>query len=144
MKTERVYKDRLRKLAKFLETKAKPSQFDITVIGYTDNESEPLVDVKEGFCGTAACAIGHCPVAFPKAFDYRHSGGSLDVISKETGAWNFEAAQEFFGLNNLESEYLFGGGAYNDEIDRERVKKVTPKRVAKRIRKFVRDGLTWA
>ncbi len=136
-------KERLLKLADFLETRAKPSRFDISVIAIANEDvsEAELIRPKEGFCGTAACAIGHCPVAFPHVFKYSRYAGSILVVNKNTIQEDFEAVEDYFGIDDYESDLLFGPYAYDEEIRKAGVRTVTPKRVAKRIRKFVAGEL---
>lgn len=141
-----IQKKRLLKLADFLENQADPRKFDLGVfIGDSDEDSErDIVDPrkelrpKEGFCGTVGCAIGHCPLVFPRHAEYKNDGYGWSVGAKDTDAsddeTNFHWAGTFFGLTRTEVAYLFDPGFYPG--DRQGVKSV-----ANRIRYFVRkDG----
>ena len=123
-------KQRLLKLADFLESLPR-GRFDLSIIAkYGDNGNTPA----EKGCGTAACAIGWTPVVFPRACTYTPAlcgyERELSVVSKETGSIDFNFAEEFFGLNAAESNYLFMPDSYPES-------RRGKKSVAGRIRKFV-------
>src|SRR3990167_2498011 len=148
---EKVYMDRLLKLAAFLD-KMKPSKFDYSTI-YDTN------------CKTTGCAMGWCPVVFPGSFQYgqapferntRYDDDGKKVVvlsygvclkSKPIKTPKFESsmrsARTFFGLTMDEAEALFA--SFNDEWDEEKLPglkvlglNATAKQVASHIRNFVK------
>lgn len=143
---------RLLKLADFLDTVPK-KLFDLETFANIDLDSdgcEVALDKMKKFepkCGATACAMGWCPTIFPKLIKwYRLDVNSWDgnieygVVLKEQEKGkefrNFKAAEKLFGLNTDEAEYLFQPSRYPSYG-----KNATPKSVAKRIRKFVKDGV---
>jgi hypothetical protein len=121
---------------------------------YAD-EGDKFFVVKEGFCKTTACALGHA--AFNEDFNaqglrvkfsaFEHCGkiepgdAWVEYQPKKNGKVyvDFEAGQRFFGLSQLHASVLFGpGGSIQrqlaDVVDSD---KITPKKYAKVIRKYV-------
>lgn len=110
-------KKRLLKLADFLDTVPRRS-FDIGL--YAKHTPR---------CGTMACAIGYAGLMTC----FRRAGLKTAVYLNETTYGqhkNLAAAEGFFGLNEYESMELFMGAFYDQ-------KNVTPKMVARKIRKLV-------
>lgn len=144
--------DRLNKLADFLDTIPR-NKFDLGVIVRNANcntrteegnecpfsDRQLINEVKEGSCGTAACAIGWCPTVFPGLFRWvvQRDYGDVDIVveHKASGETDFEAAEAAFELDEDESRYLFGT---EDYVNGERT---TAKTVAKRIREFIKIGM---
>lgn len=108
---------RLLVLAEFLE-RLKPEQLDMEVFVSQKAFHE---------CGTAACAIGWCTVAFPKQW---YLNGRLPLTTGATAYDPFTDAVAFFGIDYIESDKLFTPGY--DDTD-------TPAGVAARIRTFVAE-----
>lgn len=129
---KQIYKDRLLKLANFLET-LHPKKFDLSVfvIEPASKISKEYATNKVKPCGTAACAIGWCPVVFPRSCYYNTND---DIVLKKNPKFsNFGFAEIFFNLTENESRRLFSSCEYYN------FNNITPKRVAKRIRKLVKD-----
>jgi len=138
----RTQKNRLLRLADFLENQVKDERFDLEVIAETESCQLP----SQTACGTAACAIGHMPQVFPRACKYSDiDPNCLDEVSEDnpvslfvegkkefSNYEDFRLAEEFFGLNETEGLYLFMPDSYNIRKGR--------KTVARRIRKFVEEG----
>ncbi len=128
-----IHKKRLLKLADFL-SKLPESKFNLSVI--TDDLDKPTV---EKSCKIAACAMGWCPIVFPRLMRYFHRQTSdhLEVCLKDNKrrrTENYSAVKHIFGLNGDQSSYLFSPLEYH--YDKSGVKNVV-----KRIRKFVKkDG----
>lgn len=135
---KQVFKNRLLKLAEYLSAKVKEENFDMMHICNMDAENvkthfawNPSKDKFTPFdCGAQACAIGFCPMAFPRLklkynFDY-------GTVQKNGRDWDGE---KYFGLRTKQWNYLFG----TEDIDGDDRDTETPKEVAKRIRKFVRE-----
>lgn len=106
-----------------LRTKVDPKYFDMSVIAR--GEISP-----DHPCGTAACAIGYMPLAFPRlcrtARDLTNNvmavgGGFSDRFSGLT-------VSDFYGLGIYDYLHLFGGGH-----------KRTPKQQARIMEDFVRS-----
>lgn len=127
-------KERLLTLASFLETQVPEDKFRMDTW---------VVDVHT--CGSSACAFGWaCRIPEFKALGLKlvESGPSYN------GEVDFRAAQTFFDLSRMESMWLFGAeindDATDDDLDNYTQEEIerhseTPKDVAQRIRKFVRD-----
>ena len=140
-----VHKKRLLKLADFLD-KLPRKKFNFTeVVSGQETPNKTLT------CGSQACAIGWCPVVFPRLTEYHitsgwstahnflvvkmkgvdFDGGSLDSVT--------HIGEELFGLDYSESYALFvpnntqalglGLRSLGDDA--------TPKQVAKNMRKLV-------
>lgn len=137
---KQVYKDRLLKLATFLENVPR-RKFNLSWFIDTKYDVLPSQDyLKEGFCGTTACAVGYCPVVFPRLFSYKKDRNRVGtdnyeiVLSRNQDIKGFTAAQEVFGISLDDLLYMFDPDSYNH---RQR----GPKSVARRIRTFVKcDG----
>lgn len=124
---ERIYRDRLNKLANFLE-KLNPKKFNLSIIAKKDKKNPE--------CGTVCCAIGWMPQVFPRTFKWRLFPWSnqLSVVEiEDEEIEDFDAADKYFGLKGQESSYLFMPEYY-------RYGKRQPKDVAKRIRDFIKTG----
>lgn len=86
---------RLLKLAKHLRGKNRGhDRFDFGAISW------------ENHCGTAGCAIGELPFAFPKDFSLVHSLCNY-VTMRGTRLFNFDAARRFFAITERQSTHLF-------------------------------------
>lgn len=118
--------NRLLKLAHTLRTRVKSKYFDMKRLSVGEL-------TKEHPCGTAACAIGHMPLAFPRQFELalscRTGFGTAfyNVMDKRTRC--YANVMNFFGITFDESMYLFGAKHSGR----------TPKAEAKVIEDFVRD-----
>lgn len=125
-----MHEERLLKLAELLETKIEKRTFDIGV----------FYEEWEGYkCGYAACAVGHamCDPWFKRRgfTTYESSWRKIaGPLNKKTGSIGWDAVEEFFDINNEESDLLFTPLSYP-----EYTYNPTPKQVAKRIRKFVKE-----
>lgn len=126
---------RLLKLAAFLH-QLPPQKFDFSEVAFQDEKPmlEALKARKED-CGTVACAMGWCPAVFPKDITWKNKdqGGQLHVsLIKSPWTEDFEMAEKFFELSELEAGYLFK--PFASHLDDE----ATAKEVAKLIRDFVK------
>ena len=137
---KKLYKDRLLKLANFLDTlPTKKFDFSRVVNNYTEIKSHP--------CGTVCCAIGWTPNVFPKSWEWRRFEYSdydcdVSVSLKSRNPFNYESwassSKEFFGLEYQEVYHLFAPGeprpwAYRKSLSDN----AKPKTVANSIRKFI-------
>lgn len=104
-------------------------------------------------CGTVACAFGWCPILFKRsALKYvkeeNGKGWNADIsyTNKNGTHYDLDAAMEFFGLEHKEAFALFIGQSYPEYTEKDKDgytkghKGITPKRVARRIRHFVKTG----
>lgn len=82
---------------------------------------EIVTDVKEGACGTAACACGHATMipAFRKAglklsWETGDEKIAADLVftTKDSVYWGLDAAQMFFKLSFRDAEQLFMSYSY--------------------------------
>lgn len=87
-------------------------------------------------CGTAGCAIGECPILFPKDWNWGKRGEPLLIDGRRYDA--SEDGERFFGLDEREFDHLFiplcqvhlyGGEILDDDA--------TAAEVAANIRAFV-------
>jgi hypothetical protein len=132
----KTHAGRLLTLAYFLKTEMKPRNFDMG--NYT--------------CGTTACALGCCPIVFPRQWTWhdnetpilRLSQAGFEGLKQDTmlrnRSYTAASASWFFGLNEAAIRKLFYP---RDEFDCfvER----TPKQEARIIEKLVEQhGYTYA
>ena len=120
-----IYKNRLLKLAKWLMN-FKP----------TEKRAWDFSTVVQFNCKTTACALGWCPVVFPKDFEYTPCRDRVTLIGKRMRS--FVAAQKFFDINQDESRHLFMPFCQNTKIGVKLGTDAKPKQVAKNIIKFVK------
>lgn len=128
---------RLLTLAKFLEEKVPRKAFDYAVwFGAKVLDSKGRLR-SPAECGTTACAMGWaCMIpAFKRAgLTVRLAlAYGIERITFKGQAGAFDAAEALFDLTEAEAVYLFSPST---DCDGE----ATPKQVAKKIRKFVRDA----
>lgn len=83
-------------------------------------------------CGTAGCAIGECPIAFPR--DWKFNEESTPAL-RVSGFTDFYAAQEYFDISADESGLLFNIRIVSNSSSLP--PNVTRKQVARNIRDFV-------
>lgn len=109
-------------------------------------------------CGAAACALGHAAIdpnfnraglklgKFEPAWDSFYNRAKRAPV-RFKGSQDFQAGERFFGLNRVQSEFLFDPNNYTNrshKVDYEeivhggiwyidRVQNVKPQRVIKRI-----------
>lgn len=145
-----VHKKRLLKLADFLD-KLPRKKFNFTeVVSGKETPNKTLT------CGSQACAIGWCPVVFPRLTEYHATLGwpitSSFLVVKMKG-WNFsggsissieQVGRALFGLSSPEAYALFvpsRGEWQCVEARRLGLKplggEATPKQVAWNMRKLV-------
>lgn len=152
MRTEPIYRERLAKLADFLDT-VPPEKFAFYTVMDIDGLKDPLEALAAGShpCGTVGCAIGWTPAVFPESLVWQSRceySTMLDVNLKESpveavGRMNFSetvsgrAAMQFFGIDTEELYYLFiphGKHRYNNLGDNAQ-----PHKVAAHIRSFLEE-----
>jgi hypothetical protein len=117
---KKLHKNRLLKLAKHLEQgKLGHKIFNMRVwnAGTFD---------KNG-CGTAGCAIGECPIVFPRLWIFRRNKILQPQPIFRDYTTVFSSIRAFFGLTCREAYFLF----VPDTL-------YTARNQAKRIRKFVK------
>ena len=114
-------KARLEKLIVALEG-VKPKQFDMTVYAHA--------------CGTPACVLGHFAARKDLQSKFKFNDKcdrfSAAILSKKTGQAVYhedDEVLEYFGINDAQSEYLFGCEGKNEHA--------TPAQMRQRIRKFI-------
>jgi len=94
---EAIHKKRLQKLADHLKNgKLGHQRFDFSQL---NSKAEPYS------CGTAGCALGECPIVFPKL--WRFNGVADPALKHEGSGDSFWDAEIFFGLTDEESSHLF-------------------------------------
>lgn len=126
-----IHTARLLKLALILTlhqepTKKRGTEFDMGVWGYHDGRHKP--GVKDNFCGTAACALGHA--AMDKEFRADGLKLTFTKIDKEDGGgWKGDvsfhgehgenAGAAFFGLTSDEARVFLNSDALKHDVARE-------------------------
>lgn len=126
------YLKRLLKLADFLEKKVVDSNFGLMVIVSGDPRKLKNGIESRHKCGTIACAMGYCPLVFPRLLKYKNNDVVLNTKESDFyGDYNWGAIKQIFNLTEEESEYLF--------MPNLREGYITRKHVIKRIRNFVRE-----
>lgn len=128
---------RLRRLAEFIRG-VPPEHFDMTTVIYNDGEFNNGIEKRlrklsrspDPPCGTSACAIGWCPIVFPKLFRYYGpiSGGLTVDSTNSLHCDVFSVTIEPFAISWNDAHELF----------RMRNDNKTPKQVARNIEKFVK------
>lgn len=88
--------ERLRKLAKHL-TKGKLGHEKFS-FGYWNDATGPR-------CGTLGCAVGECPIRFPRQWKWGRRGDP--VLRKGSRKTPHDSAEKFFGIIKEEAEHLF-------------------------------------
>lgn len=161
-----MQKKKLLKLAEGLEslTRAQQRHFDMNTWLETDykydsqgwdtilNEDGKIVlekgclpSDKSLSCGTAGCAMGWAPTFFPRSKLKMEQtyGGSFQPVYRCNGERlvGMDAASAMFGLTEKQAYYLFYPERYMNWRKNDLFEKITPKMVARRIRKMVEtDG----
>lgn len=129
----RLGNSRLLELADHLESdKLGHDQFDLGIFS-------TFISGKRNDCGTAGCAIGECPFAFPN--DWKFSNSGYPILSFQGNHHDiFGDAEKFFELPGIVSSHLFSPGDQETKIYGGRYLKrnSTPQEVAGNIREFVR------
>lgn len=142
----KVQARRLLKLADFLTALPK-QKFDFAVVAH--EYGKPMIEaLKAGKtrCGTTACAIGWMPAVFPRQLMWLRGNPlgeerSLHVDFKVNGKGkysSFEVAESFFGIDGVESRYLFNPRDEDGGRETSLPYDATAKQVARRIRAFVK------
>lgn len=94
---------RLLKLARHLTSgKLGHKRFDFTVY----NEKGPVPYQLNG-CGTAGCALGECPFAFPRHWHFRPLTFGIYPNLIGSKGMPSDDAEIFFGITNTEVQQLF-------------------------------------
>lgn len=122
-----MHEERLLKLAEMLETKVERKAFDIYLY---------YEEAEEFKCGYAGCALGYAmmdPWFRRRGLVTDGHSRAPGPMNNKTGSTGFQAAMEFFAINGDEVYELFSYSGYS-------IENPTPKQVAKKIRKFVKEG----
>jgi hypothetical protein len=107
--------------------------FRYDTLAERDNKDKEL-----GECGTAACALGLCPLLFPDQLRIQWSGedsrtGRIQYVERDISD-AIDVARAFFGLSIKEALDIFGGQYLNDEsAGYIPMRDVSPRQVAARI-----------
>lgn len=151
----KVFKDRLLKVADFLENTVPKKHFDLKYFTRDEDtadddsldcrnsdQNEVLLrklnkikkDFKPHTCGAVACAIGWMPAIFPRTFKW-DKDASIVLRSSDADYpdADFDAIQVFLNLNYDEVSKLFTSDYYPKG-------RRGPKSVAKKIKQFVNTG----
>jgi hypothetical protein len=100
--------ERLLKLADHLDSgKLIHKNFNFGGFNFSDGDGEvdPAITAEHPGCGTAGCALGECPAAFPGewVFDSR----ALPVLKGSDHSAPLRSAAEFFSIDADEVDHLF-------------------------------------
>lgn len=124
----------------------------------------------EGFCGSVACVLGHAAMVpeFNRAGLYVEVTGLQEKIEEGRAYWggeggiayrdpkkpksklyeSFEAGMKFFGVPEAHAVLMFGGEYsrqfYGFDLCNDNHANITPKRVAKYLRKYVESNGQYA
>lgn len=137
--TTRFQHRRLLKLAEHLETGVPRKRFNMNFWK------------REAGCGTVCCAMGHgvsvpslrragLKFLFTELWQDNDDDEERDYTVVCNGQEGLSAAEEVFGISFDQAEYLFMPMSYSAELDS--FQPITPKIVARRIRKFVEEKLS--
>lgn len=130
---KKFHLDRLTKLGKHL-LKKKLGHVKFNFNRYHDNGNAP-----EGFCGTAGCALGECPVVFPRSWKFEDG----EPVTRGENYPNSSACG-FFGINYEDAYHLFMPGSQEKKLlhpsrkGMELVGGSTAKEVSQNILHFVK------
>lgn len=130
---------RLLKLARHLETgKLGHERFDFsTYSSIRHNEA-----FKENGCGTMGCALGECPIVWPKQwhFETYTSLTSEPFLSTDSTYDTTDDAMKFFDISEDEVMHLFMPAHQQPDLygGSVLIGKVTKEEVAANIREFVK------
>lgn len=94
-------KARLLKLAKHLKSgKLGHKNFDFSCFNEDDSGNSPVHK-----CGTNGCAIGECPILFPRSWYFDDTG--FPKLKNEEHFMSLSCAAQFFGISYTDAQYLF-------------------------------------
>lgn len=99
-------KQKLRKLADFLERKVKDSWFSLEVWG-----NDGFVERK---CGTTACAAGWATVCFPRSGLSLRNSEICYKRKRRRKLVNMDAVQSFFDLDRKTASFVFLPLSYSE------------------------------
>jgi len=98
-----IHKERLLKLAKHLRSgKLGHKKFDFS--GW--NQDKYGNELDHNGCGFSGCAVGECPIAFPKEWRFKDGDVQLRKGNVCVG-YPKKNAMKFFGLTGDEADHLF-------------------------------------
>lgn len=122
----KIQRNRLRKLINFMKTEVKKEWFDFGV--WADHGFE------EQKCGTQACALGWATQLFPRHMELYISDNNRSTLirSLDKKCFGIEVAMNFFGLHQVDADYLFLN-AFDDDT-----RAMTPKEWSKIANKFLK------
>jgi hypothetical protein len=134
-----VHKKRLLKLAAHLRGgKLGHERFDFRYINADDEGRE----LNHNGCGSVGCALGECPIAFPRLWKFRSGKPRLIRLRPFDGDWQnetFQSARRFFGISDDEARHLFQPDAQIPEWGGRHLGNfATRKQVASNIEAFVK------
>lgn len=136
---KKVYKERLSKLADHLDSgKLGHKKFDFDHWNHVQFGE----DFDDKGCGTCGCAIGECPIIFPRQWEFRANFPVLKKIQnqhEECVTPVTKSGTEFFGLEHPEFRHLFTPMGQDTEAygGKTLSAKARRKSVASNIREFV-------
>lgn len=137
MKTQ-IRFDRLKKLANHLiKGKLGHEKFNFalynTILNYSDNFD------RKG-CGTVGCAIGECPIVFPKDWCFsKYSEPKLRTINSSKQFIEQLSGLKYFGLTLVEYYHIFIPNNHSKKFGGRKLgKKATAKAVGNNILAFIK------
>jgi hypothetical protein len=139
-----VNKERLLKLAKYLNSlkitpEVKYDQNNWGVMNFKPSELKvgPKCEVKEGFCKTSACALGHAALMPEFQRLGLHVEWREGYSTNGTRTYNasirlkgsdetdeFRVGAKFFGLSEHQAHIIFGSGSMNSKEKAAQIRKM--------------------
>lgn len=107
--------------------------FDMREWGNAEQREDGEI-MLENACGTSACAIGSAcfyPEFKKLGLCTKECNAGFEPRYKDYRGW--DAVEKFFGITERQALYMFQYSSYKND-------NVGPKDVAKRIKKFLKDG----
>lgn len=102
--------NRLLKLARHLKYgKLGHKKFNFDVF------NENVSPNSKNHCGTTGCAIGECPIIFPRDWYFSSDGYNYLPSLRNKEGWVFLSASIYFGITNLAVDHLFSPENQNIE-----------------------------
>lgn len=152
VKPIKIRLDRLAKLADHLEKgQLGHVKFDFSLV-HENGARLTTKQRKEGFCGTAGCAMGELPVLFPRKWKFADNDyGEPSVRMREGECPRIDIiyksdVTEFFGISESKTAHLFYPGCQHHKWCSKSLNKMgglsdkaTRKQVAANIRYFIKN-----
>jgi hypothetical protein len=143
---KKIHEERLLKLVAHLESGK--LGHEVFYFGHYNTEADmtaPVADISDyepvgaPRCGTAGCAIGECPILFPRSWKFNSYG--WPTLRAGSHSDPMDAAREFFGLSYGDAASLFLPGPADGRCDGvvgpRLGRDASKQEVAQHIRRFI-------